>query len=155
MSTDWLIRATAWLAFALYVAAEGKKSRWLNSLGCAALLFHIGLAFHFRHDWSHSAAYADTARQTAALTGRNWGAGIYINYLFAFLWVGDVTRSWIKPRPVSGSQSWILRGFFLFMFLNAAVIFVPGPIRWLGLMGCLVLVGVWLTPRPLFPLARS
>jgi hypothetical protein len=154
VSNEWLIRGTAWLAFALYVAAEAKKSRCLNSLGCAALLLHIAAAFQFRHAWSHSAAYADTARQTTALTGWNWGGGIYINYLFAVVWMSDVARSWIRPPSVSRSQPWILRGFFLFMFLNAAVVFVHGSVRWLGLLACVTLVGVWLWPRASFS-ARS
>jgi hypothetical protein len=150
VSNDWLIRGTAWLAFALYVAAEVKKSRWLNSLGCAALLYHIAAAFQFRHGWSHSAAYADTARQTAALTGWNWGGGIYINYLFALVWGCEVARAWVSPRTVAPSRTWILRGFFLFMFLNAAVVFAHGWVRWLGLLGCVALIAVWLSPPHAF-----
>jgi len=137
---DWFIRGTAWLAFALYIAAEAKRSRWFNALGCAALLVHIALAFQFRHGWSQTAAYVDTARQTSALTGWNWGGGIYINYLFAGVWLWTVLPSWTKPI---GWQTWLVRGFFLFMFLNAAVIFVPGPARWLGAIGCLALIAVW------------
>ena len=147
MNEDWFIRGSAWLAFAFYIGAEAKRSRWLSTLGCAALLFHIAAAFQFRHGWSHSAAYADTARQTAALTGWNWGGGIYINYLFAGIWTWTVLRSWTKPID---SQTWLVRGFFLFMFVNAAVVFVHGPIRWLGLLGCLTLVAVWLSRRPSF-----
>ena len=150
MNEDWLIRGTAWLAFALYIGAEAKKSRWLNALGCALLLFHIAAAFQFKHDWSQSAAYADTARQTAALTGWNWGGGLYINYLFALLWVWQVVGSWRKGQIAISSQTWIVRGFFLFMFLNAAVVFVHGPARWFGLLGCLALAGVWTLQLPRF-----
>ena len=147
---DWLVRGTAWLALVFYVAGEitGVRGKtfvrvWLTTLGCAALLIHIACAFQYRHNWSESAAYADTARQTAAVTGFNWGGGIYINYLFAAVWVAEVMRSWV--RPATGPGGWILftRAFFLFMFFNAAVVFVMGPIRWFGLLCCLALLSVW------------
>jgi hypothetical protein len=158
---NWIMRGTAWFAFALYVAAEmiprrdfpgaRKMYRWLSSLGCAALLAHIGCAFQYRHGWSHSAAYADTARQTAALTGWNWGGGIYLNYFFALVWFAEVVRLWSNRTPElrRGWRVHIVRGFFLFMFLNAAVIFVHSPARWIGLALCLVLVVGWVFPRTL------
>ncbi len=155
---DVLIRGTAWLAFAGYVAGEAacrfrgqsgrslRAWRWLTTLGCASLLLHMLAAFHFRHGWSHAIAYADTARQTAALTGWNWGGGIYVNYAFALAWVGVVVRSWtggVAVAPPGSRAAWAIRGFFLFMFLNAAVVFVPGPARWAGLVLSLLLVGLW------------
>jgi hypothetical protein len=155
-----IIRGTAWIAFALYVAGEIvaaqpfsgalKMFRWLSSLGCIALLAHIACAFQFRHNWSESAAYADTARQTAALTGWNWGGGVYVNYLFALVWIVEVIRLWASRSTVEYGTGWrahVLHGFFLFMFLNAAVIFVHSPARWLGLALCLGLVATWVFPR--------
>ena len=168
-ATNWIIRGTAWLAFGLYVTAEMiagrhfpgafRMFRWLSSLGCAALLAHIGCAFQYRHGWSHSAAYADTARQTAALTGWNWGGGIYLNYLFALVWFAAVVRLWSgrTPEVQRGWRLRMVRAFFLFMFLNAAVIFVHSPARWIGLALCLILVAGWVFPRtrPEQPLLRK
>lgn len=158
---EGMIRGTAWLALTLYVASEvargpgrrGVSHRlavcWLSSLGCAALLGHILCAFEFHHHWSHAAAYADTARQTAALTGWNWGGGLYVNYAFAAVWVGEVARLWLTRTWIDGRVgwgTWLVRGFFLFMFLNGAVIFVAGPARWFGLLGCLTLAVWWWRP---------
>jgi len=140
-----LTRGTVWLALTLYVASElaARRShrgaaRWLNALGCSAFLAHVACAFQFYHHWSHSAAYADTARQTAQLTGWNSGAGLYINYFFALVWVATVIT---PPRgPIIG----MVRGFFLFMIFNGAVVFVHSPIRWFGLLLCVALIGCWL-----------
>lgn len=152
---DWLVRGTAWGALVFYVSGEIINARQrravarvvLTALGCAALLVHIIVAFHYRYHWSHGTAYADTAAQTAAITGWNWGGGIYINYLFAFVWMVEIVRSWVHRRETTVNLwTLITRGFFLFMFLNAAVIFVRGPGRWFGLVCCLALIGAWLWP---------
>ena len=153
---EWLTRGTVWLALLLHVANEVVKhtartggqaaARWLNTLGCAVFLAHVACAFHFYHGWSHTNAYADTARQTAKLFGWNWGGGLYVNYLFALLWAGEVIWSWANPgghlqRP--GWMTWSLRSFFLFMMLNGAVVFVHGAMRWFGMILCLTLVACW------------
>ena len=157
---DYAIRGTAWIAFVFYIAGEAldhrrfradpKYARWFTTLGCAALLIHIACAFNYRYGWSHHAAYADTARQIAALTGWNSGSGIYINYLFALVWVALVIRLWMKPdaRPSAGLQTWLMRGFFLFMFFNGTVVFIHGALRWMGLLGCLALIAAWLCLWP-------
>jgi len=140
-----LTRGTVWLALTLYVASElatrrshSTAARWLNAIGCAAFLAHVACAFQFYHHWSHFAAYADTARQTAELTGWNSGTGLFINYLFALVWVATVIT---RPR---GAIIGIVRGFFLFMIFNGAVVFVHSPIRWFGLLLCVALIGCWL-----------
>src|SRR5436190_19630563 len=105
-------------------------ARWLNTAGCAAFLAHVAAAFHFYHHWSHAAAYADTARQTAEFSGWNWGGGLYLNYLFAVLWLGEVIWSWVSPASYvdrSRAISRAIRGFFIFMIFNGAVVFARGP----------------------------
>jgi len=153
---EWLTRGTVWLALLFYVASEIAASRsgggtfhaarWLNTAGCAAFLAHVAAAFHFYHHWSHASAYADTARQTAEFSGWNWGGGLYLNYLFALVWLGEVVWSWTNPngslqRPKW--MTWVVRGFFLFMMFNGAVVFVRDGLRWFGLVLCLLLVGCW------------
>jgi len=156
---EWLTRGTVWLALSLYVGGEMAKvirreianpylaaARWLNSLGCAAFLAHVACAFHFYHGWSHAAAYADTARQTAALFRWKWGGGLYLNYLFALIWLGEVAWSWVSPHRHVTRPKWVghlLRGLFLFMMVNGAVVFVHGPARWFGMVLCLTLAGCW------------
>src|SRR5688572_15862037 len=98
---EWATRGTIWVALVFYVTSEtrdpARGRRWLNTLGCAAFLAHVACAFHFYHAWSHAAAYADTARQTAQWFGWNSGAGLFINYLFAIVWVAEVSMAWAKP----------------------------------------------------------
>jgi len=146
-----LTRGTVWLALSLYVAGEVMRrrsalspaGRWLNTLGCAAFLAHVACAFHFYHAWSHSAAYVDTARQTAELTGWNSGAGLYINYLFALVWVADALSSWSTSRARPNWIIWSVRGFFWFMMFNGAVVFAHGTMRGYGLLLCVLLLACW------------
>ena len=156
---ELLTRGTAWAALWLYAAGEIHRSlqggsatsgavRWWSTLGCGTFLMHIVCAFQFYHGWSHAAAYADTARQTAALLGRNWnwGGGLYVNYLFALVWLGEMTWSWCRPGGYVKRPRWLthgVRGFFLFMIVNGTVVFVQGPMRWVGLCLCLVLLVSW------------
>jgi hypothetical protein len=152
-------RAAIWLALIGYLAGlvadrltrgrpRGRDcARWFWTLGCGAYLAHVALAFHFFHHWSHADAYADTARQTEALVGWNWGGGIYVNYAFTLLWVADVLWWWGWPLSRGERASWIRwgwEGFFLFMVINAAVVFGHGPVRWFGGLICLAWVVVTL-----------
>ena len=154
---EWLTRGTVWLALSLYAGGElarsGERrhlpataSRWWHTSGCLAFLAHVLCAFHFYHAWSHAAAYADTARQTQAMFGWRSGGGLYVNYAFALVWLGEVLWSWIDDRGYRARPRWLTgawRGFFLFMIFNGAVVFARGPVRWFGLGLCLVLLAAW------------
>ena len=111
---EWLTRGTVWLALALYTGAEvlmsgrcrggsGRPGRLMNTAGCAVFITHVASAFAFYHHWSHSAAYEGTARQTAQLTGWNWGGGLYVNYLFGLLFRSGFAFPLIV---VDGSSGW-------------------------------------------------
>lgn len=124
--------------------------RGVWTLGCLLYLAHVACAFQFYHHWSHQAAYAETARRTAELFGWNSGAGLYFNYAFTLAWLIDVIWWWISPhsrrlRPRWLSIAW--HGFFLFMVVNATIVFETGFVRWLGVAGCAALVAVWLRTR--------
>lgn len=145
-SGEWLTRATAWLAFALWFTAlvmPGRPPRsfrersaamcWLA--GSLVMLLHTALAFHVHHGWSHAAAVVDTARQTRELTGLNWGWGVWLNYLFAAVWLGDA--GWRSAAPVSHAQRphWLAfatHGFLAFIWINATVVFGSWPMRVAG-----------------------
>lgn len=158
---ELLTRALAWVAFAGYAAGGGAlllsrgrrawdaRARAAWTLGCAALIVHAGLAFHFQHGWSHAEAYADTARQTGEATGFASGAGLYLNYALLALWAADVAWWWrggvgsYRRRSRAPVAAW--QGFLLFMFFNAAVVFAGGAARWAGLGVFALLLGVvWL-----------
>jgi hypothetical protein len=157
-SEELLTRATIWLALALYAggavifltkAADGsalRKARWCWVLGCGFFIAHVLCAFAFYHDWSHAAAYAETARQTEAMTGIRSGSGLYLNYAFGLGWIAVVLWWWIAPRKFLAQPrwlSWLWNGFAVFMIFNATVVFGHGPARWLGAAICLALAVAW------------
>ena len=155
---EFLTRITIWLALCAYAASAGMLllarpgSRWLLharavwTIGCVFFLAHVVCAFRFFHHWSHAAAYDETARQTAAITGLRWGGGIWWNYLFAAAWLADVLWWWLAPGSFarrSPRLNAIWHGFFFFMVFNGTVVFGKGPVRWLGAIICGSLAVLW------------
>ena len=154
-----IVALTIWTALVLYVAGEHGRRRqppaawarpvWL--LGGLVYLGHVAAAFGFHHDWSHAAAYAYTAARTEALLGLHWGGGLWVNYAFTAIWVGEAI--WWQFRPAHHARrprlcTWAVRGIFLFMIANGAVIFVGGPRRLLGVGVLAALVWIWRGARP-------
>ena len=131
----------------LLTSAPTSASGWrlLWSLGALALAAHLVLAMQLHHGWSHAAAVADTARQTEAKFGVNWGGGVWFNYAMVVLWLVDAAWAWLSPIGRDAARGWCrsVRGYFLFMWFNGAVVFPTGPVRWFGLMACLAVVWSW------------
>src|SRR5581483_11173232 len=131
------------LSLALRIANRDSAARLAWTAGCALFLAHVAAAFAFRHHWSHTAAYIETARQTREVFGIDSGAGIYFNYVFTILWAADAAWLWIaglagyRARPRSIDIS--IQAFFGFMFFNAAIVFGSPPMRWLGAASIVVL----------------
>ena len=149
-----IVVLTIWTALLLYAAGEYGRTRrpaaaWARpvwTLGAAAYLAHVAAAFATHHAWSHTAAYAYTAARTDALLGLAWGGGLWVNYAFTVLWVGEAL--WWQMRPAGYARRappWkpAVRGAFLFMIVNGAVVFVEGPGRWLGVAIVAALVAIW------------
>jgi hypothetical protein len=149
--TRWTIR----LALAAYVGRlaidltapqhtrREKLARRLWTAGSLLLWAHVAFAFHSYHNWSHAAAREQTARETAAVTGLDWGGGIWINYLLMLLWAGDAV--WWRLSPLSyRTRSTIINGlwqaFFAFIAFNATVVFKTGAVRWAGLATTILLL---------------
>lgn len=100
--------------------ADAGRVRALWTLGCVLLWVHIAIAFHAGHGWSHAAAWEHTKQ----IGG--YGDGVFVNYLFALVWLADVIWAWVnfgsylrRPRWLT----WAVHGFFLFIVFNAAVVF--------------------------------
>lgn len=147
---ELLVRATAWLAFAAYVSGTaaglrfpgGRAFRILWFAGAVLLCAHLLAAFHFKHGWSHAAAYEATARQTREVTGLDWGGGVLLNYLLVIVWLVDAGVRLGRAMPRAPGRA--LTTFYAFMWFNAAVVFVRGPMRWAGSAAFLLLaVLVW------------
>lgn len=166
---ELLTKLSVWLALVAYTVGTGlwleargcvrrmAGARWAWSVGCGFFLVHVACAFSYFHQWSHEAAYRETARQTAELTGWQWGGGLFINYVFAAVWVAMVLRWWFAPASaIDRASRWdaIWHGFFFSMMLNGGVIFVHGPMRWVGILFCGGLALLWFrhwraTQRPI------
>jgi hypothetical protein len=157
---DLLMRVTISMSVAAYAAAEylwyrrrveAFRLRRILWTGAAALcLLHSGLAFHVQHGWSHDAAVRQTAAQTAAVTGIDWGGGVFVNYAFLGLWAADVAWLWAAPasylrRPpvVNG----LVSAFFLFIIVNGAVVFAGGPARIVGIAATATVIRAWWSRR--------
>jgi hypothetical protein len=101
------------------------------TLGCCLLFVHVAIAFHLGHGWSHRAAWD----HTRAVGG--YGDGIFVNYVFALVWFGDVIWCWAAPgsyltRP--GWLHWSIHGFLAFVVFNAAVVFADRSVRGFALV---------------------
>ncbi len=152
---DLLTRATIWLALGLYAWAQWSRRssgqvprRGLALSGSGWLLFvaHVLLAYDVHYEWSQAVAWAETAAQTAALTGLDWGGGLYVNYLFGLVWLGELAWWARDPRGYGTRARWTelaVRAWFLFMIVNGAVVFVAGPQRWLGVGILAALLWAW------------
>jgi len=142
----WTVR----LALACYLSAAvtgdfgradgvwASRARLIWTAGALLLAAHMVAAYGVFHHWSHAEALRHTARQTAAVTGLDWGGGLYFNFALAALWLADAAWWWrdregYRTRGVGINAS--LHAFFVFMIFNATVVFGSGPIRLLGLVG--------------------
>ena len=88
--------------------------------------------------------------QTEALFGVATGIGLWVNYAFTLLWIGEA--AWWQALPASYARrasAWTpaVRGAFLFMIVNGAVVFVSGPRRLLGIAVVAALIWIWRSPR--------
>jgi len=159
MTTGLLLtRSFIWLSLIAYALAIGLlilspehaswrlRARRIWTFACLAFLAHVLCAFAYFHHWSHTEAYRETARQTAALTGRSWGGGIYFNYLLAALWIADVSWWWLAPQSFDRRPRWLTIAwhvFFFFIVFNGTIVFGRGPVRVLGVDICLVPLACW------------
>src|SRR5262249_28072756 len=101
--------------------AIDRAARAFWTAGVALALVHVGLAFHFVYGWDHTAAIAETTRQTAELVGWNFRGGIFVNYAFLAVWLTDVCWWWVSQQSHAARSVRVelaRRALFAFMFLN-------------------------------------
>ena len=146
--TLWAVRLSL-VCYAIVLASRlGRRQsgelrnfeRAVWTLGCVLLVGHIAGAFHFRHGWSHAHAVAETARQTRDLLGREFGGGVYFNYLFAAAWTADVGWMWLSRASYERRPAWVaaaLHAYLMFIAVNGAIVFERGPTRWFGVAACI------------------
>ncbi len=155
-----LVQATIALAIVAWAAAEWLKrrgprrsdsaARAVWTAGALLLGLHTLAAFHVVHRWSHQAAADETARQTAALTGLSWSGGLFVNYAFLAVWAADAVWWWTAPASYRGRPSAVQTAvfvFFVFMFVNGAIVFADGAMRVLGVVAVTVVLWSWYRSR--------
>jgi hypothetical protein len=112
--------------------AFARRCRWLLGLstswafGCLFLFWHIAIAFHLGHGWSHQAAWEHT-RQVGG-----YGDGIFVNYAFALVWLADAIWVWVAPGSYLTRPPWLhwsIHAFLAFVVFNAAVVFADWRFR--------------------------
>jgi hypothetical protein len=151
------IRGTIVLSTMAWASAEYlnllRPDRWraartLWTAGALLAAAHAIAALHIVYGWNQEAAIASTARQTAAVTGLNWGGGLYVNYAFVALWLTDAALWWRSPaRYIHRTRLHrsALRAIFLFMFFNGAIVFANGAGRAVGAIAVLTVIVAWTT----------
>lgn len=159
MAPELLLRGTIWLAVVAWAASEvlrrgaGRRhaARAMYTTGALLLVIHTAAAFELRHDWSHAAALAETARRSAETTGVASGSGLFLNYAFIALWLADAAWWWLRPHGYlhrARLADALVFAFFVFMIVNGAVVFAAGPQRILGAAAVLAALAARLTRAP-------
>ena len=137
-------------AVVCWAAAEALRSRLLWTAGAVLMVVHAVAAFGVFYDWSHDIAREATTRQTATLTGVAFPGGIYVNYAFLAVWLGDAAWWWASERSYESRPRWMSmasRGFIFFIMLNGAVVFADGWARAIGAMAIALVVTSWFLKR--------
>lgn len=151
-----LLYLSIWVALALFVAGESGRSFarpgtrppawswWAFAAGAALAVAHTLLSFDLVYHWNHAAAVRATAEQTRALYGIEAGWGLYVNYLFLAVWIGDVLWWRAAPEAVRpAAATWTLRAFYMVIVFNGALVFAAGLRKILGLLMVSWLARVW------------
>lgn len=114
-----------------------RQRRAVWTVGCVFFLLHAAVAMHAGHAWSHGDAF----RHTEEVGGV--GAGIFVNYLFGAVWLGDVLWMGLAPNGYRSRPRWVglaVHGFLAFVVFNATVVFATSPFA----RGVALLFTAWL-----------
>ncbi len=96
------IRETAWLTVATWAlgwpGALRSRGAGVWVWGASAAAFHVAVAMHAGHGWSH----ADAVRHTEEVSGV--GAGVWVNYAFVAVWLADAAWLAVWGRAVGDAR---------------------------------------------------
>jgi hypothetical protein len=153
-----ILATVAWAigeAFMRRSPASDRVARGSWTIGITLAFIHVFLAFQLIYAWDHEAAIAATLRPSAERFGMSWRGGIYVNYVFLMIWLADVCWWWLSPvthasRPMRLERTRL--AVFIFMFLNAAVVFASGAGRLVGTASVVVVLvaSLWRGQRSAF-----
>ena len=151
------LQATIWISLICFSVGETGRAFtagrakppawawWTFTAGLLLAISHTLIAFGAVHNWSHADAISATAVQTQEKFGVRVGGGVYVNYLFFAVWLGDAW--WWKAAPAGYARpraiTWLLRAFYMLIIVNGAVVFVDGVRRVFGLVVVSWLARLW------------
>ncbi len=98
--------------------------------GLDLLIWHVFVAYQ------RLGSHADVVEHTRRTAGVGWG--VYVNYLFAAVWLADTVWLTAATRSYARRPRWVGRmvhGFLAFVVFNATVVYGELPTRLAG--------GVW------------
>lgn len=148
-----LIRGTAipivfWPFWAMWLQAANRTKtampgisdaafyRAMYAVLCILFLFHVAIAFHLGHGWSHRDAFERTER----ISG--FGPGIFVSYAFIAVWVADVIWSWVSFDSYLSRPKWLtgaILGFMGFIWFNAVIVFGSWIFRFIAIWPVLMM----------------
>jgi hypothetical protein len=112
---------------------------WSWLIGAVLVWGHIVASYALVHHWDHAAAIEATARQSAEVTGIRAGWGVYVNFVFAAVWLAYSLLLLRSRRLVP----WLDRSVFWFtaaIVFSAAVVFESGAVRFLTMAAFVALL---------------
>lgn len=160
MLKDVLVNVSVWLALAGWFAGSMARTlhhrlpntaaeavyriAWL--FGSILIVIHILASYGLVHGWSHAAAVQATALESEQVTGIRAGWGVYVNFLFAFVWFCYSLAMVMRRRRWPGVDSAVF-WFTLLIVFSATIVFETGVVRLLSMAGftCLAIISVWPT----------
>jgi hypothetical protein len=167
----FLVRVSVWLACIAWFTGSGCRllatnnepespGSQANAISCRSLygwswlagaclsLIHIAASYGFVYHWSHAAAIEATAIDSFQTTGVRAGWGVYVNFLFAAIWLSySVAILTGKERIRTVDVSVYV--FTAAILACATILFEAGIIRYLAAVGFLALFGFHLRFRTL------
>ena len=155
-----VLYGTVWFSLALFAAGEWGKSRmrpwaWpVSAAGAVFIVIHIVIAMQLV-DWNYETAARATALKTEAVYGLRWGGGVVANFVFAAVWLAELSVWRWSPSRYASTPAvviWLARLFYLTMIANAAIVFAAPGRRVVGAVMVAIILVSWWPGRP--PLAR-
>jgi hypothetical protein len=128
--------------------AFSHRGAWVA--GALLMLIHSAAAFVTFYGGSHEIAQLATMQQTRALTGIEFAGGIFVNYVFLAVWIGDAAWWTFAPGSYAArarAVSYGIRGFIFFIIVNGAVVFADGWARVLGVSAVVLVIAAWSLKR--------
>jgi hypothetical protein len=151
---ELLLRATAWTSLVAWAASEWARARATAREQSGRPPSRSAGFRSSRTRRSPSSCATAGAMRPRSATPRDrpkrssagrFGGGLFVNYFFLALWTLEAAWWWLAPasyRAVVAARGGV-RAFFLFMFLNGAVVFAHGPLRALGAAAVLLVAWSW------------